>query len=228
MTTRTVDVATEADWSFMGNPQILSAIRAAARKLAERSSGAEEEDLYQEGLLYVAVRPEMVEDHPAYIWRNVFSYLRRETGRAANTGTSGHESIEDWEEEPISQGMLSEAYANTNYPEPLVRHLLECMWNGWANDSGNRPDGDMPRAASNPANSGIEVAHRIDIEKAWDRAKLRWPVRTALQLCVGDGLSYTAAAEDQHVTPATISARVERGLSTICAYLNPQVSQGAE
>ena len=63
---RKVDIATEADWSFMDNPDVVRTASHAAHAIARKYEGVvEEEDLQQEALLYLAVRPDMIAAHLA-------------------------------------------------------------------------------------------------------------------------------------------------------------------
>ena len=58
---RKVDVATEADWSFMDNSDVMAALESAARKAARVFDGVVEyEDAYQDAVLWLAVRPDEV------------------------------------------------------------------------------------------------------------------------------------------------------------------------
>ena len=61
---RKVDVATEADWSFMDNPAVMAALESAARKAAREFDGVVEyEDAYQDAVLWLAVRPDEVDKY---------------------------------------------------------------------------------------------------------------------------------------------------------------------
>lgn len=57
---RLVDTATEADWSFMDLPWVVTAIEAAAKAAAREFDLVDFNDAYQDALLYVAVRPGIV------------------------------------------------------------------------------------------------------------------------------------------------------------------------
>ena len=61
---RKVDIATEADWSFMDNPDVMAALESAARKAARQFDGVVEyEDAYQDAVLWLAVRPGEVDKY---------------------------------------------------------------------------------------------------------------------------------------------------------------------
>jgi len=88
---RKVDVATEADWSFYENDAVVAAASQAAHSVASKFIDiAEFDDLEQDALLFLAVRPEMVADCIAddtkgmsrLQWR-VFHYLYEQAEREA-------------------------------------------------------------------------------------------------------------------------------------------------
>jgi hypothetical protein len=55
---RKVDIATEADWSFMADRAVMAALESAAHKAARLFEGVVEyEDAYQDAVLWLAVRP---------------------------------------------------------------------------------------------------------------------------------------------------------------------------
>lgn len=56
-----VSTATEADWSFVGTPEIERALASAVRRVAREFALVEAEDARQDALLWLAVRPERVE-----------------------------------------------------------------------------------------------------------------------------------------------------------------------
>ena len=61
---RKVDVATEADWSFMNNPDVMAALESAARKAARQFDGVVEyEDAYQDAVPWLAVHPDEVDKY---------------------------------------------------------------------------------------------------------------------------------------------------------------------
>lgn len=61
---RKVDIATEADWSFMDEPAVMTALKGAARKAAREFNGVVEyEDAYQDAVLWLAVRPGEVDKY---------------------------------------------------------------------------------------------------------------------------------------------------------------------
>lgn len=59
---RREDTATEADWSFMGHPEVMDAVIGAAKRL-ERQYGEEFRDCEHDALLWMAVRPEIIAKH---------------------------------------------------------------------------------------------------------------------------------------------------------------------
>jgi hypothetical protein len=77
----------------------------------------------------------------------------------------------------------------------------------------------MPRAKPNPKLNGTEMAHRVDIERAWRCASLSYQSRVALSLVIGRGLTHEAAAFGMFLDRSTVSEHVERGISRLCAYL---------
>ena len=88
---RKVDVATEADWSFYENDAVVAAASQAAHSVASKFIDiAEFDDLEQDALLFLAVRPEMVATYvadtdggmKALQWR-VYRYLYEEAEREA-------------------------------------------------------------------------------------------------------------------------------------------------
>jgi len=61
---RKVDIATEADWSFIDNPDVMAALESAARKAAREFDGVVEyEDAYQDAALWLAVHLDEVDKY---------------------------------------------------------------------------------------------------------------------------------------------------------------------
>ena len=104
---RKVDIATEADWSFMDNPDVVRSVSHAAHAIARKYEGVvEEEDLSQEALLYLAVSPDMIAAHLAdpdkginYVDWDLRSYLDHmvtpEVRRSNRTVSSESLPVED-------------------------------------------------------------------------------------------------------------------------------------
>lgn len=58
-------MAEDCDWSFVGERAFEKAIDSAVRKAASRFDGIDEEDVRQDAILWLAVRPELIERHRA-------------------------------------------------------------------------------------------------------------------------------------------------------------------
>lgn len=222
MNPRTSDVATEATWDFADNEEIVAAIQGATRKVVGWREGASEEDLLQDAMLYVAVRPELVANHPARIHHDVIRHLMAQDKKVVVIERAEHLDINDLDADMglFNHGMEGDPFEGSGYPQPLIRQLLEAMWNGWVVVDEYRPDGDMPRAKPNPSKSGNDMAHRVDIERAWRYAPLSNTTRMALQLTLGRGLTEEAAGVGLDMTRHGVSYHVKQGLYLIGLQLN--------
>lgn len=81
------DSATEADWGFTKNEDIMAALDLAVRRIASFGS-IDYDDLQQEALLYLSVRPELwkrcvAEGKPFLLTRHIQRYLATESKAAA-------------------------------------------------------------------------------------------------------------------------------------------------
>ena len=75
MNSRTVDVAIVADWTFMDDARLMSAIRRLCATLADSPDQAE--DLLSDATMYLAVRPEKMNSSQRRILQDVKKYLMR-------------------------------------------------------------------------------------------------------------------------------------------------------
>lgn len=207
---RKVIAATEADWSFLEDVKLTSALRSAARATAGLY-GMEEDDLYQEAILYVSVSPELVAKHTVgQVYARVRRYLADEAKAQRDQAASADmQEVEDLHGSDSFTGEVPyalDAFDGTAYPKALVERLLEAMWNEWVIVDEFRPDGDMPRAKPNPKLSGTAMAHKVDMERAWQRAGLEPLEQGALYLTIGRGLTQEAAAQGLDTTSSTSRA----------------------
>lgn len=60
MTRRKVDTTDTAEWGWLNDPEVEAVVQEVVDTLASRFSTMDRGDLYQEAVLYVAVRPELV------------------------------------------------------------------------------------------------------------------------------------------------------------------------
>lgn len=223
MNAKTSTVATEATWDFTANEDTMAALASAARVVAGRRSGSSEDDLYQEALLYLGVRPQLAVDHPAKIYRHTVRYLEQEErgNRADDLATSGGDP-EEWEQEMglYNNGMQDDPFGSMLYPEELVRVLLEAHWNGWTVVDEFRPDPDMPRSKPNPSRLGTDMAHRVDIGRALACTPLTTRQVQAIRLTIGDGLSQEAAGAGLGISQQAVDGHVRQALYLLCVQLN--------
>lgn len=219
---KTSDIATEADWTFTEDSEVVKAVATAARKIAQRRTTVAEDDLYQEGLLYLSVRPQLAVSHPARVYSWVVRYLAEQERVDSKHEAAVGGDTETWEEEMglYNNGMQDDKFAGMSYPEELVRVLLEAYWNGWTVVDEFRPDPDMPRAKPNPSRLGTDMAHRVDIGRALDSTPLSRTQRVALQLTIGEGMTQAAAAFGLGISQQATSKAIEQGLYLLCLQLN--------
>ena len=92
MSRNRVDEATTADWSFVGNPSLMAALGKVARKAADLGD-FDAEDLAQDLMLWLAVRPEVQAKEEFQIvldLRMAVREMRRTRGRRAELVTITH------------------------------------------------------------------------------------------------------------------------------------------
>lgn len=210
--------ADEVDWTFASDPEALHIIEHIASQVATTFK-VSPDDLYQAALLYVASRPGV-----PLRQMSLARYLKDEARRESKLSSATVGTVEEWEQELglESTGMVFDPYENTCYPKALVERLLEGMWNEWVVVDEFRPDADMPRAKPNPKLSGTAMAHKVDIERAWQRADLSPIERGALYLTIGQGLTHEAAGVGLDCHHTTVSRAVERALRGLLVELNQE------
>jgi len=72
------------------------------------------------------------------------------------------------------------------YNAESVEKLLLAFFTGcWGMKPETAPDDDMPKAKANPKLSGSWMAHKVDIERAWEFCGFAWPEEHALMLRYG-------------------------------------------
>lgn len=108
MTYRKVNEATSADWSFMDDSAAVKAVEYAAHRAAREFETAEWDDCYQEGALWLAVRPEVLakyreqyegEELPKVLGYRIYSDALREALIAESDRSSLLVSMPDAEGE---------------------------------------------------------------------------------------------------------------------------------
>lgn len=108
--------------------------------------------------------------------------------------------------------------------EHLELLLGSAVWRG----EDERPRSTGPRDASTADRTGTTDprrasdlwAMRADLQQAWRHADLTEPQRQALLLRYGLDLTLTECGDWLGVSSSSVSARVERGLVRLLAYLN--------
>jgi hypothetical protein len=109
------------------------------------------------------------------------------------------------------------------YTADLVASLMPAVFDdsfAYGMQAETAPDGDMPRAKSNPATGNTLAAHIADIRTGWKRAPLAHPQRVVLLLTHGLGWRQEEVAFNQGVSQQAISHRLITSHQLIADTLN--------
>ena len=92
--------ATEADWSFLNDPEMAGAIRSAAIRASREFEAVSYEDAHQDAALYLAVRPELQNDYrendhkAGWLAQQVYSHGLRESAMRQSNRNKNQVSVD--------------------------------------------------------------------------------------------------------------------------------------
>jgi hypothetical protein len=205
-----------------------------ARQCADRAAftyDLDPEDLYQEALILIATQADLYtcfdNDEPglaAYrLDQDLYNGFIETNLRRRNRNTSLDASIEEGAViERGHQGPDLDPFEG-DYNEKMIATLLPAVWDDamcYGMKAEDVPDPDMPRGFTNKARSNALWAYIGDIRQAWKHSGLSDKERRALLLYYGLGWTMQEIAHHESVTKMAVSKRINKGVSTLGAYLN--------
>lgn len=233
----------KVQWDAIGEVGFWAAERA-AKSVAGSFGQVEEDDAFQEALIYIATHADEMNKQYEYgyslpgargedaggrkaVAMQLISRLR-EWARAeirrteleleAAAKVEVRKDLNRWANRPTPPGFEGLAYTPA-----LIESLLPVLWDeslvaGIQGESGPAPD--MPKAKTNPAHSGTHMAHVVDIRNAWSRTLLAEQHRIVLFLTYGCGWTQTEIAEDIGASQSTVSRYINGAIALIAHELN--------
>ena len=107
-----------------------------------------------------------------------------------------------------------------SYDQKRVEGLLTTMFLGSPPPAEGRPEEGMPKAASNPAHRGTEMAEAVDIERAWWKALPYMFSPSLFWLRYRDDLDFDTIAEKVGSMSASVAYSLEHDLNLIMLAIN--------
>jgi|GEM_PF-1766255 len=232
------------DWDAIGQLGFEVAERT-ARSVAGAYADVEEDDVYQECLIYLATHVEEMSkqydfgaDLPGvrggyvggrkamirHLSRRMNEWARRQGERRRLEEHAGQRQAFELSTSRWSTQATPEGFDGMPYTPALIEALLPAVWD--LDELGNAgvesaPDPDMPRAASNPAHAGTHMAHYADIRGAWENAPLTARQRQALVLRYGVGLDLAGAGQALGgLDESTLRKHINRAIQHLATHLN--------
>ncbi|WP_263729920.1 hypothetical protein [Cellulomonas sp. SG140] len=234
---------TRVDWDSIGERGFWAAERA-AKAVASGYSSVEEDDVFQEAVIYLATHVEEMTKQADYGnslpgirggetgARKAVAYLltlRMRAWAQTQIDTRAREldaavkqeervDLTRWSNRPTPPGFEGMAYTPAVVETALPAIWDESMLAGVQGERGPSPD--MPKASSDPSHSGTHMAHVADLRRAWRDAPLALAERRALFLKLSIGLTEQEIGSHEGCTQQAISHRLIRGLEKLTAHLN--------
>ena len=227
----------EVDWDLSDACQ--AAIEKAARRVSSEFSHVEYQDLRQELMIWLALRPkaraEWEAGHKDTLWRRVHAealhYAEREAismGMDYNNPDVAHRAWSldvDWNEES-APGMTAyvQPYTAGKYTREAVEHGLYSLWDddcGFGETNPLAPPPDMPRGpGGDPSHGGGSLAIRADLSRAWDKAPLTAKERQRIYMTNALLWRPKEIYEFEGTSRQGVNKSIESGLSKITRFLN--------
>jgi hypothetical protein len=230
-------------WDSIGEVGFWAAERA-AKSVSNSYPRIEEDDAFQEALIYLATHPDEMSKQYEYgvslpgirggeqggrkaVAMQLISRLREwarsqtmNQDRELEAAMKVEEKVDlgRWANRPTPPGFEGMAYTPA-----LVETILPLLWHEHliaGMQTERQPAPDMPKAASNPKLSGTHMAHYVDIKDAWIHAPLTWEQRSALFHSIGLGWTQEQIAGAVAMSQRGIGKRIDRAIETIATYLN--------
>lgn len=102
-----------------------------------------------------------------------------------------------------------------------VEKLLLAFFTGcWGLRPETAPDDDMPKAKPNPKIAGNWMAHKIDIERAWEFCAFGWPEEHALYMRYGRELTAAETAREMNMTKGAVMQVTDAALLDLVYEMN--------
>lgn len=233
----------KVDWDAIGERGFWAAERA-AKSVSNAFASVEEDDAYQDALIYLATHVEEIELQAQYgmgqpgskggeygARRSVAAQLTRRLNEWAKArsqrapleimsvaGQAAPLDLTRWGNRPVPPGFEGLAYT-----PGLIERILPVLWcealvGGMQAE--NVSGEDMPKSAADPSHSGTHMAHVVDIRAAWAKAELATTERQALFLSISEGWTSREIGQFLGVSHVTAMAWVDDGIEHIATYLN--------
>lgn len=221
------------NWGVIDDPRVKQVARRAARSLARDNQGfLEEDDLYQEALIFIATKSDLtalaMQRNYALLYNGVrMDLLNGFVTPLLRTGEMEQRKYKTVSTEDADEFVSPFVHLDDgtgDYTEDAVRLLLPAVWDeSYAYslpDRDDAPDKDMPKSASNKARSNNHWAYIADIKTGWNKTPLTLDERRALLLYFGMGWTQRDIAFNQDTSQQTVSNRLDSGVKKITARLN--------
>lgn len=108
----------------------------------------------------------------------------------------------------------------TDYQPAEVELLLTAYFHGGTLDREEQIEPGAPKTKANPARMGNNVAHMIDVERAWRRARLSRNQRVALYLRHERGDTLSEIADWLGLADSTVSEMLQKATAIMAAAMN--------
>jgi len=235
---------TRVDWDSIGELGFWATDRA-ARSVAGRYSAVEEDDVYQEALLYYATHPDEMEAQRQYgeslpgirggefgarkavarqLTRRMSEWAQRQGVNAglellaAGRKQEERPDLSRWANRPVPPG-----FEGLPYSPAGVEGAFPMLWEesqAGVVQVAQGPDEGMPRAATDKSHANTGYAIYADIRRAWDKAPLSLEQRQAVFLAYGLGWTQEQIGEALGFSHQTAMRRIDSAIETVATHLN--------
>lgn len=233
------------NWDVVGEYGFNAAERA-AHAVAQQFAQIEEDDLFQEALIYLATHPDEAERALDYgrgqpgvkggeygarkaltsmltsrmrEWAQRQAAAREREWKAALAVPPEQPNLDLYRNRPTPP-----EYEGRDYTPADVEAMLPMVWDdrliGESMDE-RRPAPDMPKGPGAPKNrQGTWMAQLADVRRAWEKAPITWYGRRALLLCLCFGWTQDDVAAAEGVTRQAVAKRYNTALFALADWLN--------
>lgn len=166
------------------------------------------EDLIQEGYVWLLEHPKEVQEYKdhgkpklAYWW------LSRDLWKAMDRYARGERA------QALGYEPDDEAFYGKGVLEALLPHVLT--------DNPIQPQGESSeiRSSKDPAEGGTFLAMYLDVQHAWNKAKLTARERDTIRLVYGEQWTQKEVADEQGIGQPTVSKAVRRAFDKMIAEI---------
>lgn len=222
-----------ADWSVLDLPYVRDIARQAARRVhAKYEHVSEEEDLFQDALIFLATRPSLQASARDTENLGLLQHgLEQDLGdmllpqaKKQERTLSYDKLMEGAQEDGYLQPYVIIETASNDYTRESVETLLPAVWDETylygLPQRDDAPDPDMPKGSTNKARGNNLSAYIADIKTGWEKAPLTTKERRALILAYGLGWTHRDIAFNQDTIHSVITRRIESAIGKIVARMN--------